>query len=314
MITPTQRPGLDPSPPKKHFLTERSMLTRIAVGLLAAGAYIFVNFYGNGLPFALTVALLSVGGTLEMYRAVKKQGGEPSEFLGILACVAFQIIAWTHNGRQFGPFLPALLLLLVITTLLTELFKRRPKPIVTIGTTLLGAVYVGWLFSYLTLLHGMQPGMIRFSGENIPLLIPPIAHTTPGEWLVIFVSACTWMSDTGALFFGKALGRHKMAPNISPGKTWEGSLGGVLTSLLTGAALGGWLHLPMVHALGLAALCAVAGQIGDLCESVLKRDLGVKDFGAVLPGHGGILDRIDSMLFSAPLAYYYVLFFLMRVH
>ena len=302
------------TPPKKHFMSERSMLIRIGVGLLAAGIYIFVNFAGNGLPFALSVALVSVGGTLEMYRAVKKQGGAPSEFLGILACVAFQIIAWTHNGRQFGPFLPALLLLLVITTLLTELFKRRPKPIVTIGTTLLGAVYVGWLFSYLTLLHGMQPGMIRFSGANIPLLIPPIAHTTPGEWLVIFVSACTWMSDTGALFFGKAFGRHKMAPNVSPGKTWEGSLGGVLTSLLTGAALGWWLHLPMVHALGLAALCAIAGQIGDLCESVLKRDLGVKDFGAVLPGHGGILDRIDSMLFSAPLAYYYVLFFLMRVH
>ncbi len=290
------------------------MLTRIAAGLVAAGAYIFVCFYGNGLPFALTVALLSVGGTVEMYRAVKKQGGEPSEFLGILACIAFQIVAWAHYGKQFGPYLPALLLLLVITTLLTELFKRRPKPIVTIGTTLLGAVYVGWLFSYLTLLHGMQPGTIRFSGENIPLLIPPIAHTTPGEWLVIFVSACTWMSDTGALFTGKAFGRHKLAPNVSPGKTWEGSIGGVLVSVATGAALGWWLHLPMVHALGLAALCAIAGQVGDLCESTLKRDLGVKDFGAVLPGHGGILDRIDSMLFSAPLAYYYVLFFLMRVH
>ena len=314
MITPTQRPVLEPDTPRRHFMTERSMLTRIVVGLIAAGAYITVNFTDDGLPFALTVALLSVGGTVEMYRAVKKQGGEPSEFLGILACIAFQIIAWTHNGRQFGPFLPALLLLLVITTLLTELFKRRPKPIVTIGTTLLGAVYVGWLFSYLTLLHGMQPGMIRFSGANIPLLIPPIAHTTPGEWLVIFVSACTWMSDTGALFTGKAFGRHKLAPNVSPGKTWEGSIGGVLTSLATGAALGWWLHLPMVHALGLAAMCAIAGQVGDLCESVLKRDLGVKDFGTVMPGHGGILDRIDSMLFSAPLAYYYVLFFLMRVH
>ncbi len=305
---------MDNPPPRRHFMRERSMLTRIIVGLLAAGFYITVNFAASGLPFALSIALLSLIGTKELYNAVRKQGGQPSEFLGILACVAFQLSAWFQNGQKFAPYLPALLLLLVITTLLTELGKRRPKPIVTIGTTLLGAVYVGWLFSYLTLLHGMQPGMIRFSGANIPLLIPPIAHTTPGEWLVIFVSACTWMCDTGALFAGQAFGQHKLAPNVSPGKTWEGSVGGVLTSLLTGAALGYWLHLPMVHALGLAALCAVAGQVGDLCESALKRDLGVKDFGTVLPGHGGILDRIDSMLFSAPLAYYYVLFFLMRVH
>ncbi len=97
-------------------------------------------------------------------------------------------------------------MLLVITTLLTELGKRRPKPIVTIGTTLLGAVYVGWLFSYLTLLHGMQPGMIRHNGANMPMLIPPFANTTPGEWLVIFVSACTWLCDSGALFAGKAFG------------------------------------------------------------------------------------------------------------
>lgn len=290
------------------------MLIRIVVGLLAAAAYISLVFAFNGLPFALSIALLSVLGVKEFYNAVKKQGGEPTEALGLLACVTFQLAAWTHYGQRFAPYLPALLLVLVITTLLAELGKRRPKPIVTIGTTLMGAVYAGWLLSYLTLLHGMQPGMIRLNGENVPLLVPPFANTTPGEWLVIFVSACTWMSDTGALFVGKALGRHKMAPNVSPGKTWEGSLGGVLTSLLTGAGLGIWLHLPLIHALGLAAMCAVFGQIGDLCESALKRDLNIKDFSTVMPGHGGVLDRIDSLLFSAPLAYYYVLFFLMRAH
>jgi phosphatidate cytidylyltransferase len=290
------------------------MLTRIVAGVLGAALFIYLVFAANGLPFALAVALFSVFGTLELYRAVKNQGGQPSEFLGVLACVAFQLAAWTHYGQRFAPYLPATLLLLVLTTLLIELGKRRPKPVITVGTTLLGAVYAGWLLSYLTLLHGMQPGMIRVSGENVPLLVPPFPHTTPGEWLVIFVSACTWMSDTGALFVGKALGRHKLAPSISPGKTVEGSVGGVLTSLAVGAGLGYWLHLPTVHALVLAAACAVFGQIGDLCESVLKRDLGIKDFGMVIPGHGGILDRIDSLLFSAPLAYYYVLFFLMRAH
>ncbi len=304
-----------PAPARpRHFMSERSMLTRIAVGVALAALYISLIFAYNGLPFALFIALLSVIGATEFYNAVRKQGGAPTDAIGLLACLAFQIAAWTHYGKGFAPFLPALLLVLVIGTLLGELGKRRPKPIVTIGTTLIGAVYAGWLLSYLTLLHGMQPGMIRPNGQNMPLLIPPFHNTTPGEWLVIFVSACTFMSDTGALFIGKALGRHKLAPAISPGKTWEGSLGGVLTSLITGAALGLWLHLPLIHALGLAAMCAVFGQIGDLCESALKRDLGVKDFGTVLPGHGGILDRIDSLLFSAPLAYYYVLFFLMRAH
>ena len=290
------------------------MLIRIVVGVLMAALYVSLTFAYNGLPFALFIAILSVMGASEFYYAVRKQGGEPTEAIGLLACLAFQIAAWTHYGQRFAPYLPALLLVLVIGTLLAELGKRRPKPIVTIGTTLIGAVYAGWLLSYLTLLHGMQPGMVRPDGSNMPLLVPPLANTTPGEWLVIFVSACTFLSDTGALFVGKALGRHKMAPNISPGKTWEGSIGGVLTSLLIGAGLGLWLHLPLVHALGLAAMCAVFGQIGDLCESALKRDLGIKDFSSVLPGHGGILDRIDSLLFSAPLAYYYVLFFLMRAH
>lgn len=298
----------------RHFMSERPMLIRIGVGLLMAALYISLVFAYNGLPFALFIAILSVIGASEFYIAVRKQGGEPTEAIGLLACLAFQIAAWTHYGQRFAPYLPALLLVLVIGTLLAELGKRRPKPIVTIGTTLIGAVYAGWMLSYLTLLHGMQPGMIRLNGANVALLVPPFPNTTPGEWLVIFVSACTFMSDTGALFVGKALGRHKLAPNVSPGKTWEGSGGGVLTSLLTGAGLGLWLHLPLIHALGLAAMCAVFGQIGDLCESALKRDLGIKDFSSVIPGHGGILDRIDSLLFSAPLAYYYVLFFLMRAH
>ncbi len=131
----------------------------------------------DGLPFALGVALFSMIGALELYRAVKGQGGEPSEFLGCLACVVFQYAAWTHNGAEFAPYLPALLMLLVITTLLTELGKRRPKPIVTIGTTFLGAVYVGWLFSYLTLLHGMQPGMIRLQRRERAAADPAVpAH------------------------------------------------------------------------------------------------------------------------------------------
>jgi phosphatidate cytidylyltransferase len=286
------------------------MLIRIVSGLIGAAIYIYLVFAAEGLPFALTVALFSVVGASELFQAVKtRKGGSPNIVLGWIACIAFQYAAWTHYGARFAPYLPALLILLVIVSLLCELIRRSPQPILNIGTTLLGAVYVGWLSSYVTLLHG-----IHLSASTHSLLVPPIAHTTPGEWIVLFVTVCTFLSDTGALFIGRGLGRHKMAPNISPGKTWEGSLGGLLCSVVGGGLFGWWLHLPLSHTLILAFLCGASGQIGDLCESALKRDLGIKDFGVVIPGHGGILDRIDSMLFSAPLAYYYFIFFLIARH
>lgn len=309
MITPTPTPVSNNRLPllPERYAKQRPMLVRIGIGLVGASLYALVDFASNGLPFALGVALFSVWGTSELYLAVRKQErGEPSDFLGFLACILFQYAAWTHNGARFAPYLPSLMMLLVIATLLTEMVKNN-RPLINFGVTLLGAVYVGWLFSYLTLLHGLTMG-----GARAGIIAPPLPHTTPGEWMVVFVTASTWLSDSGALFVGRALGRHKMAPAISPNKTWEGSIGGILTSVVGGGLLGWWLHLPLGHALALAALCAMAGQVGDLCESVLKRDLGIKDFGSVLPEHGGILDRIDSLLFAAPLAYYYIVFFLMR--
>ena len=231
------------------------MLTRIIVGVHGGGGVHLYQLRGtNGLPFALGVALFSmIGAHWNSTGRFAGQGGEPSEFLGCLACVVFQYAAWTHNGAEFAPYLPALLMLLVITTLLMELSKRRPKPIVTIGTTFLGAVYVGWLFSYLTLLHGMQPGMIRLNGASEPLLGSAVrahdAGRVAGDFCVRLHLAVRYR---GALFAGKAFGRHKLAPNISPGKTWEGSIGGLLTAVAAGALLGHWLHLPMVHALVLS--------------------------------------------------------------
>lgn len=286
------------------------MLIRVVSGLIGAAVYTFLVFVDDGLPFAVMVALISFIGAAELFLAVKKhKGGSPNDILGWVACIAFQYTAWTHYGARFAPYLPALLILLVIFSLLREMIRHRPQPILNIGATLLGAVYVGWLSSYLTLLHGIHLDVGTHS-----LLVPPIRGTTPGEWIVLFVTVCTALSDTGALFIGRSLGRHKMAPSISPGKTWEGSIGGLAFSVIGGSLFGVWLHLPLLHTLILAFLCGASGQIGDLCESALKRDLGIKDFGTVLPGHGGILDRIDSMLFSAPLAYYYVMFFLIAHH
>jgi len=305
--TNTPTPTISKEPPSRRAVLTR----RIITGILGASGYLVAVFsdqvlrhtihvwpaFLQGLPFALGVAVFSIIGVEEFYHAVRRQGAMPSDFLGYVVCIIFQLAAWRRAGSKLDPYLPALLCLLVLITLLVELAKKQHKPILNIGATLLGAIYVGWLFSFLTLLHGLNA-----------IVKPPIPGTTPGEWLVVFVTAITWIGDTGGLFVGYYLGRHKLAPNISPNKTWEGAVGSICCAVLMAWGLARWIAFPMPHALILGVLLGAFGLVGDLCESSLKRDLGVKDFGVLFPGHGGVLDRIDSILFTAPLAYYYFTF------
>jgi len=116
----------------------------------------------------------------------------------------------------------------------------------------------------------------------------------------------TWITDTGAYFVGSRFGRRKLAPRLSPNKTVEGAIGGLIFATAMSIAWGSWIGLPWWHCAILGPILGFLGQIGDLCESALKRDLGIKDFGGIMPGHGGILDRFDSLLFTAPIAYYYL--------
>lgn len=127
------------------------------------------------------------------------------------------------------------------------------------------------------------------------------AHT--GPVLVLFALAIVWAGDTVAYFVGKSIGRLKMAPALSPGKTWEGAVGNVIGSLIVGYCFALWQHAPIGAWLITAALANVAGQVGDLVESSYKRGAGAKDSGALLPGHGGMLDRIDSLIFAAPVVW-----------
>jgi phosphatidate cytidylyltransferase len=125
--------------------------------------------------------------------------------------------------------------------------------------------------------------------------------------LLLWLLSTTWASDAGAYYVGRALGRRKMAPSVSPKKTWEGAAGGVAGALAGSLAYGAavWPHAATGHALAIGVVVAVLGPPGDLAESVLKRSAGVKDSGALFPGHGGILDRVDSLLLSLPVLYYY---------
>lgn len=164
---------------------------------------------------------------------------------------------------------------------------------------LFALAYVGMLFGTLVLLRAL-PGRLTVS---------PFGMEDRGAWLMLLTAVCVWATDSAAYLVGRSLGKHKLAPALSPNKTIEGSLGGLIGGIAAGAAFAAWIHLGITQGLIVGLIAAVAGQSGDLFESALKREAGIKDFGRILPGHGGVLDRFDSLLFVAPLAYCYLRFF-----
>jgi phosphatidate cytidylyltransferase len=133
-----------------------------------------------------------------------------------------------------------------------------------------------------------------------------------GRQLLLFTLLVVWVGDSAAYFVGKAIGRIKMSPHLSPNKTWEGAAANFLGSLLVAALFGYWMKIGPAHMLAMAALGSISGQIGDVFESAFKRSAGVKDSGTLLPGHGGMLDRIDALILAAPAVWYYFEWFVMR--
>lgn len=199
------------------------------------------------------------------------------------------------------------LLLVVIATFVRQFPQsRNTQPLATISCTLLGIWYVPFLFNFFT--------RLAFGWERSSMS-EPVGQT--GRLLVLYLVIVVKFSDIGAYFVGRLLGRHKLFPRLSPGKTWEGLIGGFATavaaSLIFRACTGGSLGmvpLPLAHAIGLALLLAVAGVAGDLFESLLKRAAGAKDSSASVPGMGGVLDVLDSLIFGAPILFGYARWFL----
>src|SRR5215831_7100321 len=150
------------------------------------------------------------------------------------------------------------------------------------------------------------------SASGFILVAFPLSFTIPlhgasaqGPTLLLFVLVIVWVSDTAAYFAGRAIGKRPFAPKLSPNKTWEGAVAGFLGSLAVAFVFMPWVNVPLVHLLGMAALGNIAGQVGDLLESGYKRSAGIKDSGTLLPGHGGVLDRIDALILAIPVVWYY---------
>jgi phosphatidate cytidylyltransferase len=261
---------------KKRFLT-----ALWGIPLLAAAVW-----FDEPLPWlTIVVALWGMLAVNEFYKLGEKIKIAPLVYFGLLWTLLF-IIGPQIDSQYLTP--PILVASGVVLSLIWIVVRRRENAFSSWAWTLGGILYVGFLLSYFVSLRGLEDGR---------------------NW-VFLALAVTFASDTAAYFVGKMLGKHKLAPTISPGKTWEGTIGGFIGAIVIALlfTLTTPLQLPIGYgqAVLVGFLISLFGQLGDLAESLLKRNAGVKDSGSWLAGHGGFLDRIDSVVFAGVVVYYYV--------
>ncbi len=269
---------------------KQNKIMRVITGLIISLVALVCLFMG-GLPilgFLLVVIFL---GSIEYVKILRTKGFHPSLSLILLTDLAFALLIFF---RRFD-LLPSIISLAVMASFLMVLFMGRQPYIVNVATTVLGFLYSGWLPCHLLLIRQISSNRINAFQIGI----------NEGLWLVIFVFLIVVATDIGGYYFGSKFGKHKLSPVISPKKTIEGALGATIAALIVAAAGVFYTKLTITQALIAGLLITVSSQLGDLSESLVKRDAGVKDSSNILPGHGGILDRTDGYLFALPVAYYY---------
>ncbi|MCR5757181.1 MAG: phosphatidate cytidylyltransferase [Selenomonas sp.] len=269
------------------------MLLRIITGVVGIAAAAFV-IQSGGEIFAGATLLLMFLAWFEYARAFAERGLGISLFTGFIALGLMWYAAW-----QVPEFLAVACPLIIMVMLLESVLLRGSTTIMDALASGAGLIYIGFPFACLLLLRNLLPDT-TFTTE--------IGDFTFGNAFVWIMFIGTWASDTFAYFTGTAIGRHKLCPSISPNKTIEGFLGSLVGTTAVIAALGYLLQLPLPEMAILGLLVAVFATLGDLVESVAKRYVGIKDSGNIIPGHGGVWDRFDSVLFTAPLVYYFVQF------
>lgn len=247
--------------------------------------------------FVIISVLALAAGLFEFYSLTKKLELKADAAIGYLGAAGLTVSFIFDAPAKAPDLLLLVMALFLILTLITQTFRFQKdfsKMLTGIGVTVLGVFYVAFLGGFLI--------ATRVGFENIPGL---------STKLLLFFFIVIFGSDAGAYFAGRALGKHKLAPTISPGKTVEGLIGGLVAAAGFAAlcSLTFFPELPYKFAIPLAAVMAAVGVLGDLAESAIKRGSKTKDAATILPGHGGLLDRLDSLLFNAPILYYFARFF-----
>jgi phosphatidate cytidylyltransferase len=249
------------------------------------------------------VAVLAAAAVLaafELYGAFAHGGYHPQARVGVALAVAPVLAAALQSLVGVPLILPVVTLAIMVSLVAALRRHSHERALADWALTVAGALYAGVLLAHLVLLREIDTPLRPALVSNLGL--------APGAAWIFFVLFVTWWQDVLAYFVGKYLGRTRMAPGLSPKKTWEGAVGGLLGAVLGGVLAVALFGLPMslLAAALLGAVGGVVGPLGDLSESFIKRQVGVKDAGHLIPGHGGILDRVDSLLFTAPVLYYLI--------
>ncbi|MFI3305205.1 MAG: phosphatidate cytidylyltransferase [Rikenellaceae bacterium] len=274
-----------------------NLLTRALSGALlaicAVGA-IYHSYWG----FGVLLLAITLGALREFYRMYQENNGfKPQLFAGYAAATAIVAFGFDYFYNNNAYTIPLILFLLILIPLIfvAELCRgKASRPLENIGSTLLGIVYISLPMAMLA---------------GVPLLM---SKGVWNPWIMIFYLFVVWSNDSFAYLVGVNIGRHKLNEEISPKKSWEGFFGGVAGSILMSCAAAYFTSGSYLVWIGLAIVLSVMGCVGDLVESMFKRSCEVKDSGGALPGHGGLLDRFDSFIFSAPFALVYLI--LMNSH
>ena len=275
----------------------RILTAAIALPIIIASIVLPAWFPQTVWLFVAIAAFAMAAGLFEFYSLTKKLELKADAGVGYVWATALFIGCVFDAPAKQPDLILATIAAFVIALLASQMFRFRvdfSKMLAGVGVTLLGVMYVAFLGGFLV--------ATRMGFEQRPNLS---THLLGYFILVIFAS------DTGAYFTGRAIGKHKLAPSISPGKTYEGLAGGLIAAAAAAALATWWFFpdLPYQWSIPLAAVLAGIGVLGDLAESALKRGAGAKDAASILPGHGGFLDRLDSLLFGAPILYYFARFY-----
>ncbi|MBI5400210.1 phosphatidate cytidylyltransferase [Candidatus Saganbacteria bacterium] len=263
----------------------RAVTALIFIPLIVAAVYLGGLF---SLALVLLLGLISIN---EFYNLMARKEFHPAYWVGNFFTAFFIIFAYYGLNRYWEPTHSAILTGAALVTMIATLFLERPKEaIVDIAVTLLGMIYIGWFFSYFLFIQAL----------------------TPHGGYLLFLMATIWALDIVAYVVGSKLGRRKLFPSVSPNKSVEGAIAGFIFCIIAAWIFGYYAGFDQMHSLILGGIIGIVAQLSDLVESLIKRDVGVKDASQLLPGHGGILDRMDSFIFTAPVVYYYLVWVILR--